>query len=319
MKNNFTACIIVKNEEDNLPVCLHSIRNYCDQIVVVDTGSSDRTPIIAARYGAEVYFHDWNDDFSEARNYALSYARNPWIITIDADEYIEKIQFDEDILNNEKIGGINVKIINFLDNDPNGPKSEHRYTRIFRNDRDIRFEGAIHEQIRESIERKGLEVSDSDLKIYHTGYINSSNEKRKRNRDLLEKETLKTKDDWNNFHLVESEFSLKNNQKAKELYSSILDSTELSQDQLDKTKVRLGQIELSSENFDEVESILDFKAVDPEMEGLRKFVLGASFLNDGKYLQAKEMYSSDEVKNSQLVDQNIVNKALQIIEQLETR
>jgi glycosyltransferase involved in cell wall biosynthesis len=317
MKEKITACIIVKDEEDNLPICLHSIRNYCDQIVVVDTGSSDKTPVIATRYGAEVYFHQWQDDFSEARNFALSHARNPWILSVDADEYLEKFQIDEKLLNDKKVGGINLKIINFLDNDPKGPRSEHRYTRLFRNDPQIRFEGSIHEQIRESIEKKGLEIKESDLAIYHTGYINTSNEKRKRNRDMLEKETQKNKDDWNIFHLAESEFSLKNNEKAKELYDDIKDSTQLNIDQKDKVKVRLGQIALNDENYSEVESLLNFQANDTDMEGLRKFVLAASYLNKGAYEEAQNLYKSTEIKSSSLVDQNIVNKALQILEQIQ--
>lgn len=317
MKNKLTACIIVKNEEDNLPICLSSIKNYCGQIVVVDTGSSDQTPIIASRFGAELYFKSWDENFSEARNFALDHARNPWILSIDADEYLENFRLDENILDNHCFGGINLKIINYLEADPRGPKSEHRYTRLFRNNPRIRFGGKIHEQIRESIEMSGYEIYDSDLNIFHTGYINTSNEKRRRNRDMLEKEAEENKDDWNTFHLAESEFSLKNNEKAKELYLNVLDSNELSLEQNDKTKIRLGQIELDLGNFEEAEKHLDFISQDTDLEGFRKFVLGAALLNEGKFADAKPLYFSDEIQNSNLIDINIVEKAKLILEQIE--
>lgn len=75
MQHNITlgAAIIAKNEEANLPRCLRSVQNICNQIVVVDTGSADNTPTIAAKYGADVFFHKWRNDFSDARNFAIKH------------------------------------------------------------------------------------------------------------------------------------------------------------------------------------------------------------------------------------------------------
>src|SRR5207247_7518533 len=79
-----SVCLIVKNEEKFLPQCLESIRDIAEQIVVVDTGSTDRTIEMAKKFGAEVYDFPWVDDFSAARNAALEHARVDWVLTMDA-------------------------------------------------------------------------------------------------------------------------------------------------------------------------------------------------------------------------------------------
>jgi glycosyltransferase involved in cell wall biosynthesis len=81
-----TACLIVKNEASNLSACLQSIQGFVDQIVVVDTGSTDQTLAIAASFTDFVFEHPWNDDFSAARNFALEHATGDWVLHVDADE-----------------------------------------------------------------------------------------------------------------------------------------------------------------------------------------------------------------------------------------
>ena len=85
-----SACLIVKNEEQRLPQCLESLRSLADEIIIVDTGSSDRTISIAKKYQARVFHFDWCDDFSRARNYAIAQAKGKWILVIDADEVLEQ-------------------------------------------------------------------------------------------------------------------------------------------------------------------------------------------------------------------------------------
>ena len=81
-----SLCMMVKNEEDQLPRCLDRLKDVVDEIIVVDTGSTDRTVEIASSYGAKVYHHAWEDNFSKHRNQSLSYASMEWILTMDADE-----------------------------------------------------------------------------------------------------------------------------------------------------------------------------------------------------------------------------------------
>jgi glycosyltransferase involved in cell wall biosynthesis len=84
--STLSAIMIVKNEESNLPRCLESLRGVCDEIVVVDTGSTDRTVEIARQSGAHVEFFAWTGNESDARNYSVAQARGDWLFQVDADE-----------------------------------------------------------------------------------------------------------------------------------------------------------------------------------------------------------------------------------------
>src|SRR5204863_5400745 len=81
-----SLCMIVKNEERFLRNCLESVKDIVDEMVIVDTGSTDSTLDIAREYGAKVIPHVWKDDFSEARNVSLDHATGDWALWLDADE-----------------------------------------------------------------------------------------------------------------------------------------------------------------------------------------------------------------------------------------
>ena len=92
-----SACLIVKDEEELLPDCLSSVKDLVDEIIVVDTGSSDRTIEIAKEYGAKIYEHPWEDNFALHRNQSIEYATSEWVFIIDADErfdagYLTKVK-----------------------------------------------------------------------------------------------------------------------------------------------------------------------------------------------------------------------------------
>jgi glycosyltransferase involved in cell wall biosynthesis len=89
---NLSFVAIVKNEAQNLDRCLASVKPYVDELIVVDTGSTDETIAIAQQYGAKVSHFEWCDDFALARNYACSLASGDWILTLDADEELEVSQ-----------------------------------------------------------------------------------------------------------------------------------------------------------------------------------------------------------------------------------
>lgn len=83
-----SAIIITKNEERNIGRCIESIKDLVDEIIIVDSGSTDRTIEIARKYTDKIYFRQWTDDFAAQRNYALSKATGDWILSLDADEVV---------------------------------------------------------------------------------------------------------------------------------------------------------------------------------------------------------------------------------------
>jgi len=321
MKEKMAAVYIVKNEEKFIAKSLNSVMPYVSQIVVIDTGSNDKTAIIASQMGAEVYFYKWNDNFSNARNYALKHIRREWIIALDADEIIENnIEFNKIITPNENIGGLSCKLINFINKDDNTQFSTHTYTRIFKNKSNIFYQGAIHEQVRESIENSNLQIIDSDIKIYHYGYIDPSDDKKLRNKTLLEKQ-YDDNDHFNIFHLAETEFSLNNNKRAKELFFKVKDSAQLNNDINEKIRLKLSQIILSKrtltkEDYHEIENLLSFQTKNIDHDGFRKFILGASCLMQKEYKKAKEFYTSEEVLKSSMVDRKVIDKAMLVFDKL---
>ena len=88
-----SACVIVRNEEKNLPRWLNCMSALADELVVVDTGSTDKTVDLAKQAGAQVYSFPWINDFAAAKNYAIDQARGKWILFLDADEYWEEKDF----------------------------------------------------------------------------------------------------------------------------------------------------------------------------------------------------------------------------------
>lgn len=180
---SLSVAIIVKDEEESLPGCLESIRSVASQIVVVDTGSSDKTTDIALKYGADVYEFEWVNDFSAARNKSLKYCKCEWILYLDADERLTEESTDmliEYLVQaDEKVGAYTVKIIsNYIDDD--GKIAEHKgsYPRLFRNlgYPRISFIGKVHEQISPSIFENGYDIEDSKLTIIHEGYMGTREE-----------------------------------------------------------------------------------------------------------------------------------------------
>jgi len=175
-----SLCMIVKNEEKLLPQCLTSATGVFDEIIVVDTGSTDSTVEIAEQFGAKVYFHEWESDFAKARNISLSYATCDWIFILDADEALEREDI-EMIKKSVQLNKYNVIYCAVLSDSPNGWGRHYSY-RIFRRDK-AHYEGIVHNQL--IYEGKELFTA---IRIYHYGYNLSKEEmevKFKRTEELL--------------------------------------------------------------------------------------------------------------------------------------
>ncbi|MDW8208455.1 MAG: tetratricopeptide repeat protein [Chloroherpetonaceae bacterium] len=173
-----SLCMIVKNEERFLRNCLESVRGVVDEIVIVDTGSTDGTLDIAREYGAKIVHHPWNDDFSEARNVSLAHATGDWALWLDADEELapETRHLLRPTVENasDEIGGFMIMFRNWLSSpqrDPEGEMAVHHACRLFRLVPGVRFEGRIHEQNVRSLMELGYAYAKTpDLIIDHFGY-----------------------------------------------------------------------------------------------------------------------------------------------------
>lgn len=172
-----TLSMIVKNEEKYLAECLESVWGVVDEIVIVDTGSTDGTKEIAKHFGAKVYDFEWINDFSAARNEAMKRSNGEWILYLDADERLDPIsaKYVRTYLSQapEDLGGL-ICIIESDHAQLDGSAELHRggYPRIFRNIGfpQIYFQGRVHEQITPSILALGKTFANSDIIIKHLGY-----------------------------------------------------------------------------------------------------------------------------------------------------
>lgn len=167
---SLTVCLIVKNEEHCLGDCLDSVRDWADQIVVVDTGSSDNTVEVAKKYDAQIEYFQWENDFAKARNYSLQFAVSDWILVLDADERLAENSESLPDLVAKNYEGYYLTIKSPLGSGE--IEAEDHVVRLFRNGRGYKFAGAIHEQIAGSIKvRKGqAALAFSAIIVRHRGY-----------------------------------------------------------------------------------------------------------------------------------------------------
>ncbi len=190
-----SAIIIAKNESENLPGCMQSVRDIVDEIVVIDTGSTDDTLRIASAFGAKTGFFEWSGDFAAARNASIHLASGDWLLWIDADERLaggSKAPILEAV-SRPHFGGYMIPIVNYLhESDEAQDQLVHQPCRLFQKLPNVRFEGRIHEQIAPSIIAAGLPIASLDsARIDHFGYRSSTmqeRDKHARNIEMLRAE-----------------------------------------------------------------------------------------------------------------------------------
>jgi tetratricopeptide (TPR) repeat protein len=190
-----SLCMIVKDEEEMLPRSLAAVAGAVDEIVVVDTGSTDRTVEIAESFGARVLHHEWTGDFAAARNVSLEAATGDWILWLDADEVL--VAGDADEL--RKLTGqtwreaFYLVETNFTGDIDDGTAVTHNALRVFRNRPWYRFEGRLHEQMAHHLPGYLPErIAHTQVRVEHYGYlgvVRDKKDKARRNLELLEKQS----------------------------------------------------------------------------------------------------------------------------------
>jgi tetratricopeptide (TPR) repeat protein/SAM-dependent methyltransferase len=182
-----SLCMIAKNEEANLPSCLGSVAGLVDEVIVVDTGSSDRTKEAASRLGARVFDFTWIDDFAAARNESIRHARGKWIFWLDGDEWLDADNQKRlrTLLGNlgEDNSGYVMKQRS-VSEPASGEASLFAQVRLFRNDPRIRWQYRVHEQILPALEQLGCPIHFTDVVIEHAGYEEPALYRRKQERNL---------------------------------------------------------------------------------------------------------------------------------------
>ena len=204
-----TLCMIVKNEERNLARCLDSVLGLSNEVIIVDTGSTDATPGIAARYGAQVIPFDFTVvDFASARNHAIAHAHGQWILMLDADEVLapESLPKIEKLLAQGENAGY------FLERHNHSADSESPIkdyvVRLFPNRPDYRYRGRVHEIIDSAILSAGGRLHKTDIRIDHT-FSSDRETRRRKNRwyiEILKEEIARDPSDDSRLDFLAAEY-----------------------------------------------------------------------------------------------------------------
>ncbi|RMD65874.1 glycosyltransferase [Candidatus Pacearchaeota archaeon] len=214
-KTSISLCMIVRNEEKNIKKCLSSVRALVDEIVVVDTGSSDNTKEIAREFGAKIFSAAWEGDFAKARNISLEKATKDWILVLDADELISPKDHKKIVEFLSQTDAVGVALItrNYTpDSRAAGWKSvegdeyaesqgwvgwyENFKIRLFRNNPKVKFSGKVHESVRDSLKSLGKIVA-LNVPVHHYGYFDKQSMASKgKVYEKLGAEKLNESNDW---------------------------------------------------------------------------------------------------------------------------
>jgi tetratricopeptide (TPR) repeat protein len=287
-----SLCMIVKNEEKFLPDCLKTVEGLVDEIIIVDTGSTDRTMEIAREYKAKIYEHPWQNDFSLHRNQSISYATCDWILILDADEELDPTEHNiiRMAIKRKDIDSVSFVVFNKIQHGRIGFLNSHR---MFRRNKGFKYHGIVHNQ---------LEVTGktliSQFKVIHHGYGLSSEQMEKKGRRsealLLKQLEESPQAIFPHFNLAQLYRGLGEPQKSLE-HASIV-AERIGPDDLDRRHVflmsldQIGCAHIGLEQLDEAEKTfkeaLEYKNdyLDP------MFNLGFMYMRQKRYQDAEEIF-----------------------------
>ena len=231
MSNTVSLCMIVKNEERFLPACLKSVKDIVDEIILLDTGSTDNTLSIAKSFSAIIHFYKWNNNFSDARNESLKYATKDWILIMDGDDEFcsEDLETFKQLINSD----LDENAVYFFETLNYGGNSindndicVNLNPRLFKNNHGFHYEGAVHNQLVNSL--YSIQDISCPIKIYHYGYLSdvmASKQKRSRNIPLLEEQLKQDPENkYAHFNLANEYYSEDNYSKALEHYNKAFEN-----------------------------------------------------------------------------------------------
>lgn len=290
----FSICIIAKNEEKHMDQFLSSIKKHFSkctyEIVIVDTGSNDRTVEIAKKYTDKIFHFEWINDFSAARNYSLSCATYDWILVLDCDEYVQEVNptgFEAFIQNYPSAVGMLSRKNHYEQNGTDSIYTDD--VERFFNRKTFHYEAIIHEQVR-AIDGSNYERIALPLVVDHCGYNGTLEElqkKAERNNELLLQMLEKTPDDpYLYFQIGQSYNMLRDDEHACYYYGKGLEyDVDPRAEYVQMMVIGYGYALLHLERYDEA---LQFQNIYDEFATSADFVclMGLIYLRKGMILEA---------------------------------
>lgn len=284
-KHTISLCMIVKNEEKYLDKCLESVKGKVDEIIIVDTGSTDRTIEIAQKHNAIIKHFEWIDDFAAARNCSIGEVNSEYILILDADEYLDSGTDLQKTLEQEN-DFYQVLIKNYQSS---GSSVIHQSIRLFKAGIGLVYKGKLHEHLNTYGEGCQYKGSESDILLHHEGYlyeVNKEKGKQERNYGIMVKELKENRTGYSLFNMGMIYLNGGEYENALDMFKK---SYPLSKD---KTYVkglltRMGECLLKLDRIDEALELLS-DAVDvygsyPDLH----YALGLAYKNKG-YLRDAE-------------------------------
>lgn len=224
---SISVCIIAKNEEARIKQCLESLKPYNFEIVLVDTGSTDRTVSIARRYTNRVYEFEWVNDFSAARNFSISKATNDWILALDCDEILQEFHMTGvgDFMKNNSSHVGQITRINEVTSNDEVRHVQEAISRFFHKEY-YYYTGTIHEQVTPITKNTSYASIVLPVSILHVGYNITKDEiiqKHTRNIDLLKVASQKEPNNpYHIFQLGQSYQAMEDLEQAKKFYEKAI-------------------------------------------------------------------------------------------------
>ena len=294
-----SVCIIVKNEEKNVDIFLRSLiekmKGYPCEIIFVDTGSTDSTVSIAERYIENVYHFDWIDDFSAARNYSISLAKNDWVLILDCDEFVTQLDIScFEMLAKQYPEGVGVlnRVSHYKMNDSDSIYND-QVERFF-NRNIYYYEYIIHEQVRNINSFDKYERIEIPLTVDHCGYNGTDDElvnKAYRNNKLLLKMLDEKSDDpYIYFQLGQSYNVLHDDEKACFYYGKGLEyDVDPKAEYVQMMVIGYGYALVNLERYEEA---LSYESIYDEFSSLADFVclMGIIYLRNGLIEEAADQF-----------------------------
>lgn len=263
MPETLSIACIVKNEEKSLARMLRTVSEIADEIIVTDTGSSDRTLEIARDFGAKIFYFEWTDDFSAAKNFSLAQASMDWVLFLDADEELINPQNIRPYLSDNSEKAYMLQVIHLKQEASDSSTGVNTSLRLFPNNSGYKFFGSVHEHLinPESDFQKSM-ISESYIR--HYGFQQSKNQlvkKRIRNLRLLEK-SLKSQSENDYYYylcfLSAQEYSLLGKyKKAMEYFEKCLNYHDLDENTLINTVSSLIRVYSNLEDWDKVRNLFE--------------------------------------------------------------